>query len=569
MDEQGRRDRLVLLGAALACALWGAIWGLGVQSEQAWGWDESMHAELPAARMLLGAQAGESELVAHALHDCMQYPFGWPLVLAGVQAVTGLSEQACRVSGRLVWALGAFGLFLLLRECVQRMRLGRGADLAPWLALVFALSSPLAVSYSGTLFLEVPFLVAAIWGLRAWLRRGEGRLALREIAAGAWLAAAFFTKFNYGLLLGFGLFLALLVEGQLEARAGRIRPFLLRCLWLASVPALSFLWWFVLPLPLGGETAALHRQALMDFLAGNTDESMATPWFYRPIDAATYLVWSPRVLVLLLVGVFCSLRRLTARPVWVLWVAGVASVLPVLAHPFHLNRFLLPGAVFVWSLAALGLAPLLPRTPRPRAAVLGALVLAVALFPARDGWALLRAVGVAQDESQREQLEGMLAGFRDLSPGRALDTNGLRRVEEQALLDLLEPEVRAEDRVGWIGISTLFSPAALHVGLLARGAGSARQLLAGELDRSFLTLGQADPGWDRDQLADWARGFDLLLASEPVDLSGPGRRPFMTGYRDQLVESGYFEVRELGAVEIVRPGGTHTARVYALRPRGG
>ena len=59
MDEQGRRDRLVLLGAALACALWGAIWGLGVQSEQAWGWDESMHAELPAVHMLLAVQDGD------------------------------------------------------------------------------------------------------------------------------------------------------------------------------------------------------------------------------------------------------------------------------------------------------------------------------------------------------------------------------------------------------------------------------------------------------------------------------------------------------------------------------
>ena len=566
MDQAEHGDRRSKLIALLVCALLGLVWGLGVQDEQSWGWDESMHAELPAARMLLSAQEGEWELTAHALHDCMQYPFGWPVVLAGVQAVTGLSEHACRVAGRFAWALGLYGLFLLVGEAARRLHLRRGAGLAPWLALAFAATSPLALSYSGTLFLEMPFVVVSIFALRAWLRRGEGRVQRRELAAGAWLAAAFFTKFNYGLLLGFGLFLALLVELALAVRAGALRPLLRRSALLALLPALAFLWWFVLPLPLGGEVAALHREALRDFLAGNTDESMATPWYYRPVDAATYLVWSPRVLLLLAVGALASLAQLARRPSWTLWIAGLACVLPVLLHPFHLNRFLLPGAVFLWCLAALGLAPLLPAGARARAGVLAALTLAVGVAPALDGWALLERVGVAKEESQREQLEGLLAGFRDLTPDRSLETNGLAASESQGLLELLAAEVRPDDRLGWVGVSTLFSPAALHVGLIARGTLGSEQLVAGALDESFIDMGQADPGWDRTRLGEWARGFSVIIATEPVDLSGPGKRDFMEAYRDQLAESEYFEVRGLGELTITRPSGAHTAEIYALRP---
>src|SRR5439155_11787215 len=139
----------------------------------------------------------------------------------------------------------------LARELVARVAESRGGavrggELVPWLALVFAATSPLALSFSGTLFLEIPFVVVSIFALRAWLRRGRGHVLARELAAGAWLTLAFFTKFNYGLLLGGGLVLALIVEGVGEMRAGRLRVLLVRGAWLAAVPLIAALWWFAL-----------------------------------------------------------------------------------------------------------------------------------------------------------------------------------------------------------------------------------------------------------------------------------------------------------------------------------
>ena len=77
--------------AALGCAALTAFWVVTLDVDRAWAWDEAMHAELPAARLLLAARAGDLETFWSALHGCQPYPFGWPLVLALVQAITGLS----------------------------------------------------------------------------------------------------------------------------------------------------------------------------------------------------------------------------------------------------------------------------------------------------------------------------------------------------------------------------------------------------------------------------------------------------------------------------------------------
>src|SRR5947207_2518579 len=74
-----RRDLL----AAGACALILAVfWIATLPRTPAFGWDESMHAELPAARMVVALRHFEIGRALDALLDCSQYPFVWPACLA-------------------------------------------------------------------------------------------------------------------------------------------------------------------------------------------------------------------------------------------------------------------------------------------------------------------------------------------------------------------------------------------------------------------------------------------------------------------------------------------------------
>jgi hypothetical protein len=537
--------------------LWGTVFTLFVDRTRTWGWDEAMHAELPAARVALALRAGEPLTALRALHDCQQYPFVWPAVLGLLQAGTGLSEGVARGAGRVAFALTLACLFGVAWRVAARAG-SRSPPVAAWSATALAALSPLAVAYSGTLFLEVPFLLAAAMALRAWLDR-DGRHS-RELLAGLWLAVCFFTKFNYGLLLGFALFLDLLRQGALALRAGGGRAFLSRACWLGAPVLASWLWWFVLPWPAGADMAASHRDAFAHFLGGNRDASMHTAAGLRAVDWGCFLVPSPRWLIVLAAGLVAGLvagRRSAAT--WTVALVLVATAVPIALHPFHLDRFLLPIALPLWVLAGCGLAALLPAAPRARLA-LGALALPLLfLWPRVDGLAWLRLAGHGGDgdpEGDRYR-RAALASRRDLWPDRALETNGLRTAEAQALIELVGAELSAADRVGWVGMSQTFPPAALLVGLVQRGGEAGRaaeaQLRRGELQRSFVEIGYTDPGWSEAQLLEWSAEFTAILATRPVDLGLNPAREFMTRYQALLAERGIWRPRQLGTVPIQRP----------------
>src|SRR5262249_9841199 len=181
---------LVPVAAAAAVALLLALyWTHGVPKSPSLGWDESMHADLPALRILLALKRGEVRAAFDALLGCAQYPFAYPCFLAAVQAVFGVGEAVCRATGTVLWCPPLFGLFLLVRESSS------GDRLSPWLAMAFGALSPMALAFAGTLFLEIPFACVSVFALRAWLRRASRPSTRSEIAAGAWITACVFTKF--------------------------------------------------------------------------------------------------------------------------------------------------------------------------------------------------------------------------------------------------------------------------------------------------------------------------------------------------------------------------------------
>jgi hypothetical protein len=266
----------------------------------------------------------------------------------------------------------------------------------------------------------------------------------------------------------------------------------------------------------------------------------------------SFLSWSPRVMILILVGVAATLRFVREPAVRMLWLVAFASIVPVALHPFHLDRFLLPGAVLLWVLAAVGIARHLPVGATARAAVLALLVVVTAARPDVDGMMLGRAVGLVRPEFEQYQRD-VLAQIADLSGDRMLETNGLERATFDQLLDLYEHELRPDDRVGWIGNSHIFSPCALHAGLAMRGRRQSRmELAAGHFDEDFVAIGNDDPQWSDERLYAWAETFTVLLTTEPVDMTQNKNRRWLAHYQERIEASGRWEKKHLGSIAIAR-----------------
>jgi hypothetical protein len=194
--------------------------------------------------------------------------------------------------------------------------------------------------------------------------------------------------------------------------------------------------------------------------------------------------------------------------------------------------------------------------------------LLVLALPRLDAWLVLDAVGLARAEHCDYQ-RGMLAASQSLAGGRNVPTNGLPRAEYEACLDLLEPAVPPGTRVGWVGVSNIFSPGAMHVGLVARGAGSPAAIRDGHPDKCFVETGYSDPGWSEERILAWAERFDLILTTQPIDLSVPENRRFLERYRQTLITSGRWIPDELGALTVQRPTKPPVrVQVYGLRPAG-
>jgi len=96
--------------------------GEALETGQAWGWDETMHAELPAVRMVLLAREGRPGEAFEVLHECDRYPFVYPVWLALWQGLFGISEAVARAVG--LWTfllLGGLGVARLARRVALQL----------------------------------------------------------------------------------------------------------------------------------------------------------------------------------------------------------------------------------------------------------------------------------------------------------------------------------------------------------------------------------------------------------------------------------------------------------------
>ncbi len=593
----GALRTLAVIFAVLLLGI-GGCWTSGVSNDSSLGWDESHHAGAPAAAMALQLRAGHPISAAQVAVECQQYPFVYPAYLASVQTVFGVSERTARRSSRALWVLGLVGIALCgvtLGRCLRPEP--DGALPVALLAAMVALGSPIALAFSGTLFLEVPFLTASAFAFWAWLRR-DGELSgwrcyRRELLAGALIAIAFFTKFNYGLLLGLGLFADLVCEALGSLRGGRLPRFAVRTAVLSVLPLLSFAWWFGLPLPGGLDLAESHREAFLAFLSGNQEQAFR-PLSLRVWDVGTYLFNGPLIASLVLLGVLGSIFSLRNAAVRATWLLLLATTVPVWTHPFHLERFLLPSLLplaLLWSVPAawfLKARPLPRLADRTAASEAGrfartALVpLALALvIGASPGLArpFANALGIRKEATEDQPgnagyIDDLHDQRMDLSAGRALPTAGLERAASDAFLDAIVAELAPGERVGWLGITSELSPAALHLGLLERTGDAERFLAEAQLQRPdgqphmVVTFLSADPGWSSERLREWAGQFDVVLTTAPTDWKGRRHRDFIDRYRGFLFETGTWGYEKLAVVPVARPLRDPTqVELFACRPK--
>jgi len=474
------------------------------------GWDESMHLAQPAARLALQLRQGDFAGFFDALHDCAQYPPLGPLFTGLFEGFFGVSEELPRFLGSLWLALATWGA------------IRAGELLAGWRAGLLAGAvvalSPLAASYAGTLFLEVPFLAVCMWALARVVAHQPHNdpSAPWCLPTGLLVAALPFAKWNYGFLAAAALYLALALKERHGSSFRRAR----RLAGLLGPGALLLAWWFVLPLPEGAARAHEHREALLSFLGGNT-QLAATPWALRALYAGCELFARPSIAVCMLVLVACASGAKGSAPCWLLAAALVPTIA---AHPFHLDRFQL-----AW------LAPLAPLCgagfeacwSRGRWISLALLLPCVLPGAARErGW-LAQSLGLLSDKPEvREHQLATLEARANRWSGRVAPTAGLPLAQQRQVAAALAVAAGPDARIGWIGVSSELSPGALNLLLLDEGRSDARFLAAAQETIDLEYFGAAREVGD-EELTRFAGRYDVVLWSEPIDLKERADRAWL------------------------------------------
>ena len=218
-------------------------------------------------------------------------------------------------------------------------------------------------------------------------------------------------------------------------------------------------------------------------------------------------------------------------------------------------------------LAAIGLGSLLPRAWPARAAVLGSLLFACLVRTDIDShrlmdWASPTSTSTPEVEAYRG---AMLAERISLAPNRTLPTAGLERSESNAALDAFAKEAGSALRIGWLAAVERLPPAALQVGLLARGGLKARFLEDITSSMLFGVDGK-DPGWDNARLTQVTKPFDVIFTSDPAQAFGANAWSFLSAYRERLTRELGYSQKEFAQVVLHPPlGKERNVRLFALR----
>jgi len=304
--------------------------------------DDEIHAVYGAA-LLHDLARGDARSAGLDLWDQVRWPpLGSVLQLPGLM-VFGVSEEGHRLA-ILLWLLPAAAVLAAGALALQRRR--RSRWLAAGLAAAFLVTSRTALAAAGGVLYEVPgvaAMIAAYWAAHhGWTARRRRYLLL----AGGLLAAAWFLKWQYGILGTVALGSAALVwwRSSERGKAPVGAPWLfgpsvaLVGLWLASPYhvrefVMYLIWRPASPGKLTAHAAALVEQFVAGDLLGQALSCLvavglvlALPLVRRPLGVA--LLLHVLIAAAASLGKDFSMRTAlwVAMPAWVLAAAGWADL---------------------------------------------------------------------------------------------------------------------------------------------------------------------------------------------------------------------------------------------------
>lgn len=317
-----RRDFIPIILLLVICAAVAIFLTAQVLAHRAYPFDndEAAHA-VPALLMLRELQAGDLVGFAREVYDQNFYPPGAAVIMIPAYLLAGPSPAVARLA-----SIGALlGALLVLFALARQIDPDRGAA-AGLIAVVLTLTARPLLINSGLAMLEAPGLLVCLLALWAYARATRQPSAAVLSLVGVLLAAAFLTKYTYGLVTLAAIGLSELVEainrrdgtGLLRRWSLMFAPFLL----LMAI-------WFIRP----GQLAAF-----VDYMRPlDSDSSWVAPanGLYYLRSFALHSAPSPYFALVNLAAVlwaFAAWRDAAIRAVLLYLLLGLAAVMLV-NHP--------------------------------------------------------------------------------------------------------------------------------------------------------------------------------------------------------------------------------------------
>lgn len=219
-----RRDFIPIILLVVICAAATIFLSFQVLAHRAYPFDndEAAHA-VPALLMLRELQTGDLAGFAREVYGQDFYPPGAAVFLIPAYLVAGPSPVVARLASVAALILAMLVLFALARAIDP----ARGA-VAGLIAVTLTLTARPLLTNAGLAMLEAPGLLVCLLLLWAYVRAARRPSVARFVAVGVLLAAAFLTKYTYGLVTLAAVGLSELVEASVRhERSGLPRRWLL------------------------------------------------------------------------------------------------------------------------------------------------------------------------------------------------------------------------------------------------------------------------------------------------------------------------------------------------------
>lgn len=528
-----------------ALALWLLTWGalaaglvlllLGLPRAGTPGTDETLHA-FAGLRMVEHLKALDAGAFWRELHRPDYYtPIG--RLGLGLGFLFGDGFAAPRAATCVAWILSIALTVPLARRIAPRSPGHAGL----WAAL-FLLTSWLGVSYSRGTYLEAWSALATVVCVHLYLRAREGGTALGALACGIGLGMALLVKYTYGLFIVGAVGLSGLWD--LWRRPPGVRPGKLAA-WVAAGMLGTLAWWFVLPLPLGLETGAAHRERFVTYLKKAADLSSPGPEFVV-VAWALEACLSLAICALQLVAIGWGFSRWRDPAARLCATLAFVGPLGFVVYPFRIDRFLLPTLFGACALSGALVAAWIGRTP-PRWRAPVAIGLALLLFGTRglgSAAVLQRVYPAVQDEAAAANAKRWARPYAHrLAPASGPEGT-------QAVLDAAARHLDPARRFAWIGGTGTELPPILLDWKLFQESGDRTPIFR---DRPEVEWFWSEPPWDEAAFRAWASLYPQIGVLEPPD---PRNRPreFEVRYARWMAAHPGFEVLARETVEIVVPG---------------